>query len=165
MGTPGSSRGARGGEAASQNFEGQSAETTTDADADASWIAFGGTRDTRQRGGIALEKAVQFVTWLIPVLEHFPRSQKFLLGDRMQALAMDIIETLVEAAYTKSPEALLRRVNLQLEKQRLMVRLAYNLHYLNVARYEFAARKLDEIGQRVGAWIKTGAAHVQAPAR
>lgn len=30
-----------------------------------------------------------YLTWLIPVLEGFPRSQRFLLGDRLQTLGMD----------------------------------------------------------------------------
>ena len=45
-----------------------------------------------------------------------------------------------------------------LEKQRLLIRVAYNLKHLDVRRYEFAARKLDEIGQSVGAWSKASAA-------
>ena len=39
--------------------------------------------------------------WLVPTVERFPRSQKFLLGDRIQSTAMDIPEQLVEAAYTR----------------------------------------------------------------
>lgn len=38
------------------------------------------------RGGAALERMTLFITWLVPVLEHFPRSQRFLLGDRLQGL-------------------------------------------------------------------------------
>ncbi len=33
--------------------------------------------------GPALEKMFQFLLWLIPTLEKFPRSQKFLLADRV----------------------------------------------------------------------------------
>ena len=33
--------------------------------------------------GPALESHYRFVVWLVPVLERFPRSQKFLLGDRI----------------------------------------------------------------------------------
>jgi hypothetical protein len=106
------------------------------------------------RGGAALEKAVLFLTWLVPVLERFPRSQKFLLGDRLQSLALRTVEDLVEATYTKAPTAVLRRVNIGLEQQRVLVRVAYNLRHLDVKRYEFAVRKLDEIGQSVGGWLK-----------
>ena len=95
-----------------------------------------------------------YITWLIPVLEQFPRSQRFLLGDRLQGLALDTVEALVEATYTKAPVDALRRVNVKLEQQRLMVRLAYNLRFLNVDRYEYACRKLDDIGRGVGGWLR-----------
>lgn len=111
-------------------------------------------REASGRGGIALEKAMLYLTWLIPVLEGFPRSQRFLLGDRLQTLGMDMVGLLVEATYTKAPLEALRRVNILLEQQRLMLRLAYNLRHLNPERYEFASRKLDEIGRSVGGWLR-----------
>lgn len=98
-----------------------------------------------------------YLTWLVPVLDSLPRNQRFLLGDRWQTLALDVVDALVEATYTKTPQAALRRVNLALEKQRVLSRVAYNLRYLDVRRYELAARQLDEVGQRVGAWLKASA--------
>ena len=47
--------------------------------------------------GPALEKAYQFMLWLIPTVEKFPRGQRFLLGDRIQVTALDVLEGLVEA--------------------------------------------------------------------
>jgi len=41
-------------------------------------------------------------------------------------------------------------VNLLLEKLRHLFRLAKDLHYLDLRRYEFAARASDEIGRLVG---------------
>jgi len=94
------------------------------------------------RAGVALERAMLFATWLVPVLERFPRGQRFLLGDRLQTLTLDIIEGLIEASYQKAPWDTLHRVNVLLEKQRVLCRLAYKLRHLDVRRYEFAARKL-----------------------
>jgi hypothetical protein len=53
--------------------------------------------DRSRRSGVALEKTYQFLLWLIPAVEKFPRAQKFLLGDRMQTLALDVQESLIEA--------------------------------------------------------------------
>jgi len=49
----------------------------------------------------ALEAMYQFITWLVPTVEKFPRSQKFLLGDRIQTSALDVLERLIEATYTR----------------------------------------------------------------
>ncbi len=44
--------------------------------------------------------------------------------------------------------------NLRLEKLRFLFRLAMDLRYLDLKRYEFAARAIDEIGRLVGGWRK-----------
>jgi len=71
-----------------------------------------------RKSGVALENAYQFLLWLIPAVEKFPRSQKFLLGDRMQTLALDMHEALIEATYSKGRSAHLLACNLRLEKLR-----------------------------------------------
>ena len=109
-----------------------------------------------RRVGPALEKAYQFVLWLIPTVEKFPRSQKFLLGDRLQSTALDMLEGLIEATYTREASPVLRRVNLLLERLRVLARLAKDLALLDLRRYEFAERAVDEIGRRVGGWLKAG---------
>ena len=48
-----------------------------------------------------LESHYRFLLWLVPAVEHFLRSRSFLLGDRIQATALDMLEPLVKAAYTK----------------------------------------------------------------
>jgi hypothetical protein len=40
-----------------------------------------------RRYGTALERTYQFVLWLVPPLDKFPRGQRFLLGDRIEAAA------------------------------------------------------------------------------
>ena len=110
--------------------------------------------DRSGKSGVALEKTYQFLLWLIPAVEKFPRTQKFLLGDRMQTLALDVQESLIEATYSKSPTAHLLACNLRLEKLRFLLRLAMDLRYLDLKRYEFAAKAIDEIGRLVGGWKK-----------
>lgn len=48
------------------------------------WRPADGARDI----GSALEAHYRFVTWLIRTLEGFPRSQKFLLSDRIQSTVL-----------------------------------------------------------------------------
>jgi len=57
--------------------------------------------DNARTTGPALEAHYRFLLWLIPAVERFPRSQKFLLGDRIQAAALDVLEALIEATYTR----------------------------------------------------------------
>ena len=114
--------------------------------------------DRSRKTGPALEKAYRFILWLIPTVEQFPKGQRFLLGDRIQTTALDVLEGLIEATYRAQAEAVLSRVNLGLEKLRIMFRLAKDMRYLDLRRYEHSARAIDEIGRLVGGWIKAGRA-------
>jgi len=104
--------------------------------------------------GPALEFHYRFMLWLVPAVEHFPRRQKFLLGDRIQNTALDVLERLIEATYIKQRDEHLARANLGIEKLRFLFRLAQELRCLDRRRYEHAARSLDEVGRKVGAWRK-----------
>ena len=109
--------------------------------------------------GPALEAHYRFVLWLIPAVERFPRNQKFLLGDRIQSTALDVLERLIEATYTRRRSEHLAGANLGLEKLRTLFRLAHDLRVLDLRRYEHAARSIDDTGRRIGAWAK--AQHAQ----
>ena len=111
-------------------------------------------RGGARRTGPALEAHYRFLLWLVPAVEGFPRRQKFLLGDRIQATALDVLESLVEATYTRRRGAHLARANLGVEKMRFLFRIAHDLRYLDARRYEHAARSLDDTGRRIGAWRK-----------
>ena len=106
------------------------------------------------RAAPVLEKMYQFVLWLVPTVDKFPRAQKFLIGDRIQTGALDVLEHLIEAAYSRDKLPILNRINLQLEKLRYLFRLAFDLRIMDMRRYEFAARAIDEIGKLVGGWMK-----------
>ena len=59
-----------------------------------------------------------------------PRQHRFQIGDRLQTQAQDALDGLVEAAYTCERSALLKQVNLGLEKLRFGLRLAKDLELL-----------------------------------
>ncbi len=60
--------------------------------------------DNARHTGAVLEAHFQFMQWLFPAIARFPRSQKLLLTDRIQSIALDILESLVEATYTREKE-------------------------------------------------------------
>ena len=115
----------------------------------------GAFRDRARETGPALEAHYRFLLWLVPAVDGFPRRQKFVLGDRIQRTALDVLEALIEATYTKRRDPHLARANLGIEKLRFLLRLAWDLQYVDNRRYEHAARSLDDIGRTVGAWRKT----------
>jgi hypothetical protein len=90
----------------------------------------------------------------MPTVERFPKSHKFTMGDRVETIALDVLEALIEATYTRERAQHLRRANLGIEKLRFLLRLAADLTMLDRRRYEHAARTLDETGRLIGGWMK-----------
>ncbi len=106
-----------------------------------------------------LPKAVQdchnLLTWLIPLLDNFPRNRRFTLGERLESGLLEILECLVEAAYVKNKRDLLKRANNGLAVIRHLWRMAYELQTIPAKRYEHGARLLEELGKQVGGWLKS----------
>lgn len=113
-----------------------------------------GKPDPARVTGPALEAMYRFLLWLVPTIEAFPRSQKFMLGDRIQSIALAVLEALIEATFSRARDRQLSEANLGLEKLRVLFRLAKDLRHLDARRYEHAARMLDEVGRMVGGWIR-----------
>ena len=122
-------------------------------------------RQAARATGPALEAMYQLLLWLVTTLDKFPRSQKFLLGDRLQSQALGVLDSLIAATYSRERAGHLRAANLELEKLRFGIRLAKDLRHLDFNRYEHAARAIDEVGRLVGGWLKThGVAESMFPA-
>jgi hypothetical protein len=111
--------------------------------------------DSSRMTGTAVEAHLQFLIWLIPTVEKFPRTRK--LGDRIQTTALDVLEALIEATYTRDRRAQLGRANVGIEKLRFFFLLAVDLHLLGRRHYEHSARGLDEIGHLIRHWAKAHA--------
>jgi hypothetical protein len=112
------------------------------------------TADNARRTGPALEAMYQFLLWLVPAIDKFPRNQKFVLGDRIETAALDVLDALISATYTRARDGRLSDANLGLERLRFFMRLSCELRLIDKRRYEHAARCIDEIGRLVGGWVK-----------
>ncbi len=101
-----------------------------------------------------LEHWSRFLDWLLDRIERMPRTSRFTIGQRMSNLALDVLEGILEAAYSKDRVAVLRRLNLSIDKLRVFTRLCFRRRYINGTQYEFAARELDTAGRMAGGWLK-----------
>jgi hypothetical protein len=112
----------------------------------------------RTRELTVVTKAYDLVLWSCHHTAKFPRSHRFVLGERIERNLYDLLESLIKARYTRERQPLLRQANLTLEVLRFQVRLAKDLSCLKVNSYGFAARAIDEIGRLVGGWLHSGKA-------
>jgi len=99
-------------------------------------------------------KWIDFLKWLFLTTDKFPKKVRFTLSNRINNLALDIVEDLVEARYSRNKMAALQRANLRLEKIRLLMRIAYEQKFLSLKSYKFSAYSINEVGKMLGGWKK-----------
>lgn len=87
----------------------------------------------------------------------FPKSARFTFANRIDNLALDVIEDLVEARYASRARQneVLSRLDLRLARLRVLLRLACTQRLLDKAGYEGISRRIDELGRMVGGWRKS----------
>src|ERR1700732_1193209 len=68
--------------------------------------------DHSKRTGPAVEAHYQFLLWLSPTIERFPKSHKFVFGDRILNVGLDVLEWLVAATITRDRKSHLGQANL-----------------------------------------------------
>ena len=96
----------------------------------------------------------RFLGWLLKTTEKFPKRVRFTFSTRLDNMALDVLEKIIEAAYTKQKTDLLKRANLTVEKMRVLIRLCHEERYLGNRAYEHAVEELFETGKMLGGWIR-----------
>jgi len=104
----------------------------------------------------ALVKTYDFLKWLLPVTEKFPKSQRFVLAQRLQQAAFQFYEYLIEARRVRPNASVLKRADAELDKVRLYLRLSHELGHLGEGQYRHASQRAAELGRLLGGWMKKG---------
>ncbi len=101
-------------------------------------------------------RTFDFLSWLLPRTQSFPRPQRFGVTQRLQDSAFDFQELIVEAEALRGPARAerLRLADAALGKVRLYLRLCREWQWLTAGQYEHAARMIAEMGRLLGGWIK-----------
>lgn len=101
-------------------------------------------------------RTFDLLTWLIPCTTRFPRSQRFVVTQRVQGAALDFQERIIEANRLRGRARLerLRLADAALDKLRLYLRLAVRWRWLSEGQYRHVSQMVKEIGSLLGGWIK-----------
>jgi hypothetical protein len=100
-----------------------------------------------------------FTGWLLDRTGRCPRNVRQTLARRVEDCALDIFDALIAARWRPDVRAnALRGANADLERLRLLLRLAHAQRCLDPGAYEHACREIDAAGRQVGGWLRAGGA-------
>lgn len=102
-----------------------------------------------------VSKAYDLLLWYVPAHARFPRELRFTVGARLQDTLLDLHAALTDASYGYHRASSLENAARQVDRARLLTRLAHDLRVLDHRKYFFAAESLVEIGRMVGGWRRS----------
>ena len=112
---------------------------------------------THKEEMIIFTRTFDFLTWLLPMTNHFPRAHRHTFTRRLLDAAFDLREHL-EIANLRQGQARLAQLHLAdeaLAKVRVHLRLAVRWNWLSSGQYQHAAGMEAEIGRLLGGWLKS----------
>lgn len=109
---------------------------------------------------VIFTRTYDFISWLLPLAEKFPRSQRFVVTQRLQSAALNFQESIIEANSLRgaSRAEKLRAADTELRKVRLYLRLCEKWEWINSGQYHHVSAMISEIGKLLGGWLKVSLA-------
>jgi four helix bundle protein len=102
-----------------------------------------------------IERTYDLIKWYIPKIEKFPRTQKFVLGDRIELSLLELLKLFCKASKKNEKRELLVEADGVLQEIRYLLRMTVDLHYISPKQFEYASTSIVEIGKMLGGWLKT----------
>jgi len=103
---------------------------------------------------VIYQKMYDLILYSVPIINRFPQSQRFIIGQQIQNSMIDVSKLIVHANKSRNKLPILFEIDLEIEKLRLLIRLAKDLKFMSIKKYENHAMMIDEIGKILGGWIK-----------
>ncbi|MEZ5595535.1 MAG: diversity-generating retroelement protein Avd [Pseudomonadales bacterium] len=115
------------------------------------------TRNATGKSAVAqaVETCHECLQWIIPLLDQFPRNRRFTLGERIEAGLLNVLELLLEAAYTREKSRSLAAANRRLAVVRHLWRLCVELKVIPLNRYEHGTGLFLDLGRQIGGWHRS----------
>ncbi|MEZ4867195.1 MAG: diversity-generating retroelement protein Avd [Caldilineaceae bacterium] len=109
-----------------------------------------------EAGSPLFTKTYDFLAWLTPLTNDFPRLHRHTVTRRLLEAALDFHEQIIEANNLRGQARLqrLNAANAQLDKVRTYWRLAHHWRWISPTQYEHGGRMVAELGRLLGGWQK-----------
>ncbi len=104
---------------------------------------------------IIKQKVEDLIATMYVVLRQFPRSERHVLSQEIRLSLWRLLRLIIICNRRYHKKTTLQDLDAELDLLRVQVRLAFNLKFLALRKYENLSRDLDEVGRMVGGWIKS----------
>lgn len=101
------------------------------------------------------QKVYDMILYAYPALEQMPKSQKFSLAQDIKKCMDKILRLVITANKKYTKKTTLQELDIEVAALKVYIRVATDLTYLPLKKYEVWSGQLVEIGKMVGGWIRS----------
>ncbi|EKD57310.1 MAG: hypothetical protein ACD_57C00347G0001 [uncultured bacterium] len=104
-----------------------------------------------------LGKLYDFYKNLSQSIEKFPKTKRYGLGQKLDQVALDLIELIVQASYLQREQKLpvLEKSIVSADLLKILLRLAKDTKAIDNKKYLQLESNLQEIGRMIGGWKRS----------
>jgi hypothetical protein len=103
---------------------------------------------------IIYQKIYDFTLYLFPIIDRFPKFEKFVLCTHIKSRVLDVAKLIIRANKSRNKKPLLFDIDVAIEEIKFLLRLSHDRKYISHRSYEHGSKLLLEIGRLLGGWIK-----------
>jgi hypothetical protein len=104
---------------------------------------------------VVYQKTYDMIQYGYIALKQFPRSEGHTFVAEIKITMMNIMRLIIVTNKKYYKKTTMKELDTELETLRVYVRLAEDLNFLPIKKYEIWSKKLEEIGKLIGGWIKS----------
>ena len=106
---------------------------------------------------VIFAKTFDYLSWLLPLTNHFPRAHRQTVTKRLLDAAFDFFERIQAANFRMGPgrKEMLTAADESLANLRIYMRMAFRWNWINDGQYRHGGIMLAEIGKLLGGWHKS----------
>jgi len=104
---------------------------------------------------VIYQKVYDFTLYLFPIVDRFPKHEKFVSCSHIKNCVLDIAREIIRANKSRNKRPILYDIDVRIEELKFLLRLAHDRKYLSHKSYEHSGKLTTEIGKLLGGWIKS----------
>lgn len=102
-----------------------------------------------------LQKVQDLMGYSYPILTQFPKAVKFSFAQDIRSCMNKLLELTIEEEKRYTKKTTIQNMDIENEKLKIFIRVAYELRYIDKHRYAVWSSKVVEIGKMIGGLLKS----------
>jgi len=104
---------------------------------------------------LIFQKLYDLYLYTHKMVAKFPKNQRFLISNNLLQANLEMIKLTIIANSKPNRVEEQNQISLNLDLFRIYVRIAKDLNFISIKKYEYVSELINEIGRMLTAWKKT----------